>query len=257
MRIIFMALALWLCLPLSSMAEASTAKTAIPDTWIQSGWQQIASGHRQQALALWQQGVNRLPDRRLLASIGVYAHFPYALEQLKQVGLANDAFIIRRQQGERVLYYVLSARQTPASRNRRQRLLSDLKQAAGITGILLAVEAGKLKTAAATPHVATPAPVRKAMQPIASITAMPASSFSINRFEISGNRRISTDAILINLSDFYGPGKKHSDLTSVRNQILELYHSAGIAGVHIAMPQLVNNDTVRIRIKEKAEKSGR
>jgi len=157
MRIIFMALALWLCLPLSSMAEALTAKTAIQKTWIQSGWQQIASGRRQQALALWQQGVNRLPDRRLLASIGVYAHFPYAFEQLKQVGLANNVFIIRRQQGKRMLYYVLSARQTPASRGQRQRLLSDLKQTAGITDTLLAIEAGKLKTtpASATPHVAT------------------------------------------------------------------------------------------------------
>jgi len=237
--------ALCLCLPLPARAE-----TWIPEAWIQSGWQQIASGHHRQALSIWQQGVNQIPDRQLLASIGVYAHFPYALAQLKQVGPSYDAFIIRHKQRESVLYYVLSARRVPSSLSKRQRLLGDLKRAAGISDTLLAIEAKKLKTETLpTDHFSTPA--RKSMPPTTAITATAAANFSINRFDISGNRHLSTDAILISLSDFYGPGKKHSDLTSIRNQVMETYHRAGIYSVRIAMPQLINDDTVQISIEEK------
>jgi hypothetical protein len=235
------ALSLWLCSPCSAQE------------WVEAGWQQVSANHEHQALELWQQGINQLDDKRLLASIGVYAHFPYAIAQLKQVGPTFGTFIARRQQHGKTLYFVLSMRQTSADRKKRQIELADLKQAAGISGILIAAEAGTFKplqksTALAPAGLTT---TRKTFKPVKVSTAETAISFSINRFEVNGNNRVSNDVILMGLSDFYGSGKTRSDLQSIKNQVLEIYRMSGIYTVRVSTPQLVDDDTIRITIREK------
>ncbi len=237
------ALSLWLCLSCSALAEE----------WVAAGWQQISANHDDQSLAIWQKGVNQLDDKRLLASLGVYAHFPYAVDKLKQVGPSNGAFIVRRNQQGRMLYYVLSMRQVPVERSKRQLELADLKQAAGITGTLLAVEAGTIKLQPVPTDYFSKAiakPVLKKTTPTTVTMATPENSFSINRFEISGNQHISTDIILMSLRDFYGSDKTPADLQSIKNQIIEIYRMSKIYNVQVSTPQLVD-DTVRFTIREK------
>jgi len=244
MRLTAMALAISLCIPLSVLAEE----------WVDVGWQQINTGQYDKALATWQQGINQLDDQRLLASVGVYAHFPYAIDQLKQIGPAFDAFIIRREQNARLLYYVLSTRQVPTDRNSRQLVLADLKQAAGITDILIAVQAKDIKlNPVPTDYLSktTMKPDRHITKPASILMATLPNIFSINRFEISGNQHISTDIILMNLSDFYGSGKTHADLELIKKQVLETYHMAKIYNVKIKTPHLIDDDTVHITIREK------
>jgi len=238
-----MIFALWLCMPLSALAEA----------WVDAGWQQIASGHYRKALSIWQQGVNDMPDHRLLASIGVYARFPYALEQLKQAGQPYGVLIVRHHQHGRIFYYVLSTRQISADRSKRQSRQADLKQAAGINDMLLAVEAKRLKVQPVPTDYFSKIvakPVRSMKTPATVILAAPASSFSINRFEINGNQHISTDVILMSLRDFYGAGRTRSDLTRISDQLMETYRAAKLYNVHIATLQLLD-DTVQITILEK------
>jgi len=247
MRTIWIALALWLCMPVSAQAE----------DWVNAGWRQIAASHHDKALAIWQQGVNQLDDKRLLASIGVYAHFPYAIAQLKTVGPGFGAFIARRQQQGRTLYFVLSVRQTPADKKIRQLLLADLKQAAGISGPLLAAAAGTFKPHSKSTDLTPPVPThaaRKSPQtarPGSDGATEPAIAFSINRFEISGNKLVSNDTLLMGLGEFYGAAKTRSDLTSIRNRIVEVYRLAGVGNVRVSKPQLVHDDTVQITIQEK------
>jgi len=234
---------LWLCSPSSALAEE----------WVAAGWQQISAKHDHQALEIWQQGVEQLDDKRLLASLGVFAHFPYAVDKLKQVGAAYGAFIVRRNQQGRVLYYVFSTRHVAADRNKRQLELAELKQAAGISGILLAVEAGTLKLQAVPTdyfHTAVARPVLKRTQAATAIMATAENSFSINRFVISGNQHVSTDIILMSLRDFYGADKTRADLQSIKNQIIEIYRMSDIDSVQVTMPQLIDDDTVRITISE-------
>jgi len=213
----------------------------------------MSANQDQQALEIWQKGVNQLADKRLLASLGVYAHFSYAVDKLKQVGPSYGAFIIRRNQHGRMLFYVLSMRQVAVDRNQRQLDLADLKQAAGITGILLAVEAGTIKLHPVPTNYfsdTTAKPVLNNTTLTTDTIAVPETSFSINRFEIIGNQHISTDIILMSLRDFYGSDKTRADLQSIKKQIIEIYRMSKIYHVQVSTPQLVD-DTVRITIRDK------
>ncbi len=257
MRITAMAFAIWLCLPLSVLANE----------WIDSGWQHINAGQYIKALETWQQGINQLDDKRLLASVGVYAHFPYAIAQLKQVGPDFGALIVRRILNDRLLYFVLSTRHVSANRSKRQLALADLKQAAGITDILIAVEASTIKlhpvpTDYLSISIVKPVlhagkaektigekSARTAHRPATSPSSEVVNSFSINRFEINGNHHITTDIILMGLSDFYGSGKSQSDLKSIQNQVLEIYRMSGFYNMRVSTPQLVD-DTIHINILE-------
>jgi len=132
--------------------------------------------------------------------------------------------------------------------------LANLKQAAGITGILIAAEAGSFKSQQKLADLAPPTMVNSSRQPFQSVnagTAEPEINFSINRLEISGNDLVSNDMLLISLSDFYGSDKTRSDLTFIRNRIVEIYRLAGVDNIQVSSPQLVNEDTVRITIQEK------
>ncbi|MDQ6997059.1 MAG: hypothetical protein Q9M82_06310 [Mariprofundus sp.] len=246
MRTVLMALTLCLCSPSSALAQE----------WVKAGWQQISARHDNKALIIWQQGIDKLDDKRLLASIGVYAHFPYAIAQLKQVGPVFDAFIARRQQHGKVLYFVLSASNVPKNHIKRQNKLAGLKQAAGITGLLLATEARNFKYFKSS-HTSTSLSEASIINSKAKTVrsagggVKPTIHFSINRFEISGNSQVSNDVILIGLRDFYGSAKRRSDLRSIRTRILEIYRMSGIHHVQVSKPQLVDNDTVQITIQEK------
>jgi len=92
---------------------------------------------------------------------------------------------------------------------------------------------------------------RQTLKPVKVNRAETAISFSINRFEISGNKLVSNDVILMGLSDFYGSGKTRSDLQSIKNQILEIYRMSGIYTVRVSTPQRVDDDTIRITVREK------
>jgi len=175
------------------------------------------------------------------------------VDKLKQVGPSNGAFIVRRNQQGRMLYYVLSTRLVAVDRSQRQLDLTDLKHAAGITGVLLAVEAGTIKLQPVPTDYfseTSARPVLNNTTPTTDTMAVPEASFSINRFEISGNQHISTDIILMSLRDFYGSDKTPADLQSIKKQIIETYRISKIYHVQVLSPQLVD-DTVRITIREK------
>jgi len=224
-----------ICAWLLSLTAPAAAQSA-PPAWLERGWQLLAAGNQQRALHLWQRGVSALPEHQLLATLGVFAHLPYALQRLKQLGPGYQTLIARRNRHGRTLYYLLSSLPTSADRRRRQSELADLKQAAGISGVLLAVEAGAFRNMAAPPEADPATPER---------------SFTINRFEISGNRQLSTDLILMSLRDFYGSDKTDTDLALIRQQVLELYRSSDIRRVEVAAPTLLD-DTVSITIREQA-----
>ena len=251
-RTLLLIISCWLLLPASIWAEA----------WLDNGWKKLDAGEHNAALRIWQQGVNAMPESRLLPSVGVFAHFPYALEQLKQIGPGFGAFLVRHEKQGRMLYFVLSTRPLPLDRKQRQQSLADLKQAAGVTGVLVGESAGTFRlepvpvnffTLKQTRPSPKPVPARrletktiKASQPAIKIDA----PFIINRFAITGNKHITTDMILMSLRDFYGRDKTKRDLQLIRDRVRMLYHGEGMTHVQVRMPQPVDEESVQITILE-------
>jgi len=123
-----------------------SANASILESWLDAGWQQVNKHHYQQALKAWQDGVNRQPNERIFPVLGTYAGIEHALAQVERIGKKQKGFIVRKQQQNKTLFYVLSARKTPPRGEARSKQLADLIQVAGITPPLLGNAAEHFKS---------------------------------------------------------------------------------------------------------------
>jgi len=226
--------------PTADIASNMQSRQLSVAEWIYDGWQYSDQQRYKEALDAWQRGLNSMTDAQLLATLGAYSMLENAIEQLQQIGRDQKVFIVRSNMNGRDIYYVLSARQVPADIGERQVKLASLKKAAGITGKLLACESGKFKSTL-TPR----APAAPDL-----LTASEPQSFTINRFDLSGNKLLSTDFILINLREYYGDGRTIRDIKRIKRDVINLYHMSGYSKVKVNLVQLALNETVTIQIDE-------
>jgi len=138
----------------------------------------------------------------------------------------------------------------------RQEKLDTLKKAAGISGFLLACESKKFKSGPiADNHFANvklqeATPPRQKSSGANVWAAIESQSFTINRFEVSGNSLLPTDFILISLREYYGDEKTRSDIKQIRRDIISLYRMSGYSRVKVKLPQQMDEETVGIQIDE-------
>ncbi|MDQ6992668.1 MAG: ShlB/FhaC/HecB family hemolysin secretion/activation protein [Mariprofundus sp.] len=205
----------------------------ISSDWVEQGWQQLDQGDADAALAIWQQGVNSIPSKRLLAFLGVYFHMTAAIRQLKRAGMAEKAIILHADFKGKKAYYVMSAGDIPADKSIRREKLASLHQAIKATGILYANAAGKFQT---EKNVAVAIPV--------------AGTFTIKAFKLIGNTLIADDVFQKALKPYTGENRTREDLVAAKQAILRLYRDAGYEMVAVGLPRKVKAETVPIRVFE-------
>ena len=103
-----------------------------PAAWLVDGWKQLESGNADQAMATWQQEVNKMHGYRYLSFIGVYKSQNTAIRILKKAGLEHHALMLIAERGGKPAYYVLSALQTSYDKEQRQLELTSLRKKMGI-----------------------------------------------------------------------------------------------------------------------------
>jgi len=248
--------------PLPNVAPSSAG--ASPPHWLSQGWEQVDTYDIDQALQIWQIGINELQDKRLLVSLGVFAKQENAVARMKQIGRAQLVFIAIRHIGK-PLYYVLSMRDVAADPGIRQRELSELKQAASITSRLLTMASVNFKNRLILEHYpelfsSTPAYIpnsesnSKKPEPSPADQALPetagADQPSISRLEISGNQQVSTDTIILELREFFDMKNSSANRTMIRQSITQLYHDIGLNHVSINIADAMHDGTVNIEIQE-------
>jgi len=136
-------------------AVATTARHAtarLSSGWVRLGWQQMGRGNTAQAMAIWQQGVNRMPPDQLLAYIGVYMQASAAIRRLKHVGLRRSAIMLKANFHGKPAYYVMAALQVPVDKTLRRKKLAGLRRAMGRHGNIHATSAGKFQTLSKRPY---------------------------------------------------------------------------------------------------------
>ena len=129
------------------LQTGESAKQAASADWLESGWNQFENSQYQEAIATWQAGVNSLPDKQLLGSLGIFSNWDNALALLKLAGPQEKAFIIFGQQ-KTVLYYVMTAQEMPEDLQLRQTQLTSIKSKIGLQEKIIVSEAYKFKTKA-------------------------------------------------------------------------------------------------------------
>lgn len=135
-----------LCSAIIMAMPVYAEEIASPGDWVNQGWEQLVLRHPDQALKIWQQGVNSQPDSQLFAVLGAYSLLTNAMQKLEQIGPSYQTFITRTtNQSGQALYFVLSARYVPENREQRRKELADLQQAAEISGSVLASAASRFK----------------------------------------------------------------------------------------------------------------
>ncbi|GAV19519.1 hypothetical protein MMIC_P0453 [Mariprofundus micogutta] len=237
---------LCLCMPFSASAE----RAVLP--WVDTGWSQLQSGEINQALSTWQQGLNNLPDKQLLGSLGTFSNLDYAIARIKRAGVDENVFMISYSGSSSQMYYVLTAQSIARNMDIRQTEMAVLKERVGMHGKLLANEAQKFKTGKTTNkalHARMPTS-KKSTAKQQAILAVEESTFTINSFEVKGNKRVSTDTILLSLRDYYGSEKTPSEFNSIRRQIIDIYNMQRVYNVKVNRPQFIEDDTVLISITE-------
>ncbi len=238
---------LCLCMPFTATAERSV----LP--WVDAGWSELQNDNTTAALNVWQQGTNNLPDKQLLGFLGAYSSLDNAIDTIKRAGQNENVFIVRNSAKGKLYYYALTAQAFAKDMAIRQVEMSVLKERLGIHGKLLANEARKFKQGYITSepllvHNKTSKKVaEKKQQPILAVAD---ESFTINSFEVKGNKRVSTDTILLSLRDYYGSEKSPSEFKNIRRQIMDIYNMERVYNVKINTPRFIEEDTVLISITE-------
>jgi len=242
---------LFITLPLSALAEQQDRSA-----WIESGWQHIQKNRVSSAMRSWQQGVNKLDDKQLLGSLGLFSDFSNAIRRLKQAGRDEKVFIVRQPLKQGWYYHLLTAQPIEKDIEHRQIVMAALKKTVGIEGKLLANEAAKFKShSAATYELVNKTDERDEetveLEDYQPIIVMDADTFTINSFEVKGNKQVSTDIILMSLRDYYGSERTDSDLKSIRRQVIDTHHISRVYNIKVKRPILIDEDTVLITITEK------
>lgn len=229
-----------------------TAAQANSD-WIEHGWKHIQENNIDSAISIWQRGVNTLDNKQLLGSLGSFASLPNALAMLKRAGRNEKAFIIRQPHSGNWRYRLLTAQAIEKNIETRQIRMAALKASLAIKGKLLANEALKFKnsgTGNARPKQTVAKRTPAAVNEEQLIMALDPETFTINSFEVKGNKRISTDIILMSLKDYYGSEKTDSDLKNIRRQVIDTHNLSRIYNIKVKKPILIAEDTVLITITE-------
>jgi len=218
--------------PTRKFVDTASLATISSD-WIAQGWQQFDRNNADAALAIWQQGVNSLPARQLLAFLGVYSHMSAAIRQLKRAGIAEKAIILYADfKGEKA-YYVMSAADVPADKSIRREKLASLHHAINATATLYANAAGKFQTEM---HVAT--------------VIAAAETFTIKAFHLIGNTLIADETFQKTLEAYTGENKTREDLVAAKQVILRLYRNAGYEMVAVGLPRQIKGGTIPVRVFE-------
>jgi len=205
----------------------------VSTNWIAQGWQQLEQNNSDTALAIWQQGVNKLPPQQLLAFLGVYTQMPAAVRQLKRAGLAEKAIILKSDLKGKKAYYVMSASNVPADKSMRREKLASLHEAIHTTSTLYANAAGKFQTEV----------------PVTAI--IPASNtFTIKTFNIIGNTLIADEVFQKTLKYYTGNNKTREDLIAAKQAILRLYRDEGYEMVAVGLPRKITGNIIPIRVFE-------
>jgi len=212
---------------------ADTSAATSPD-WVAAGWERLIAKETDAALAIWQQGVNRLPADRLLAFVGVYTQLSAALRAARRGGLAERLIIVRADFRDGQAYYVLSARDVPVDKAVRREKLASLMQMMHISGTLYANAASKFQTEAVT----VPAP------------AISDETFTIRAFSVAGNTLIADEEIRDTLAPYTGDHKTREDLVAAKQAILRLYRDAGYEMIAVGLPRTIDSETIPVRIFE-------
>ncbi|MDQ6993348.1 MAG: hypothetical protein Q9M31_07710 [Mariprofundus sp.] len=110
--------------------------------WLQDGWKQLENHQFEKALKLWQAGVNQLPDKQLVGSLGLYPKLQQAISGLKRAGVEAKVLIIHERRG----FHLLTVQAIDRDLKRRQLKLAALKRAIGMRELLWANEAKKFKS---------------------------------------------------------------------------------------------------------------
>jgi len=252
----FLKLLMWMIAGLFITVPFSATAEAAGSTWIEQGWNQIEQGRISSAMSNWQQGLNSLDDKQLLGSLGVFSELPNALARLKQAGRDEKSFILRQPHKQGWRYHLLTAQPIERDLEHRQITMAVLKTRIGITGKLLANEASKFKKHPVTSdhHIKTAVTQnieREEPENYQPIIALDPDTFTINSFEVKGNKRVSTDIILMSLRDYYGSERTDSDLKSIRRQVIDTHNISRVYNISVKNPILIDEDTVLITITEK------
>ncbi|NWF36829.1 POTRA domain-containing protein [Mariprofundus sp. KV] len=242
--------------PTDTALKSALIEAGGPQEWINDGWHYFEQQDYATALLKWQRGLNGLNGDRLLATLGAFSQLGNAVNRLQKIGPDHNAIIIRSSMNGRDIYYVLSATEVPVDIFDRQEQLKSLKKAAGISGFLLACESKKFRSGPISDNHFANIKLYRNITPTKKVvardiwTAIESQSFTINRFEVSGNKLLPTDFILISLRDYYGDERSRSDINQIRNDVISLYQMSGYSKVKVNLPKQVDNDTIAIQIDE-------
>ncbi len=214
--------------------------TQVTSDWIEQGWQQLDAKNTSAALAIWQQGVNALPEKQLLAFLGVYAHLNGAIKQAQRAGLAEKTIVLQAEFKGKPAYYIMSARHIPADKSMRREKLASLYQAIHVTDVIYANEAKKFQTGTA--------PAKPEIEVVT--TEHDAGTFTISAFNFIGNSLIADETIRKELEPYTGKNKTRYDLIAAKQAILQLYRNEGFEMIAVGLPRKISSENISIRIVE-------
>ena len=132
------------------LASSTTVQTEpaliVSSVWVEQGWQQLDDNNINNALAIWQAGVNSLPSDQLLAMLGVFSNLPGAIIRLKTAGQGEKAIILQSVFKGKKAFYVMSVQHVPADKSTRRKKLASLYKAIDASETIYANEAKKFQT---------------------------------------------------------------------------------------------------------------
>ncbi|MDX8406025.1 MAG: hypothetical protein R8K50_07730 [Mariprofundus sp.] len=239
-----------------SSAKPVTAQHTSP-LWFNQGWQKLNGGKTDQAMQIWQIGLNELEDNQLFISLGVFAKLDNAVAKARKIGAGHKILIAMRHTGKE-LYYVLSMNTLSADKSARQLNLATLQEASGITSSLLSIAAANFKNHLILSHypevITAAAPLSTEEKAIANADPGASEARSdqplIGHFDISGNQQISTDVIILELAEFFDMANSQVNHGLIKQRIKTLYHDTGMNHVSIDIPEEVFDESVKIKIME-------
>jgi len=241
---------------------ASSQSNAAP-AWLNEGFKKMSSGQTDQAMQVWQIGMNSLDDQQLFISLGVFAKLDNAVARATAVGKNHRLCIAMRHSGK-ALYYVLSFNTLPDKQPEAayQQWVQRLQQAAGISSKLRAIEAANFKNHLILSHYPDIEKAPKHRYTPATGTTVTGNSVErestaggalIGHFDITGNQQVSTDAIILELAEFFDTANASHTHSLIKQRVENLYRDTGIDHVAITVSKASRDESVSITINESHE----
>lgn len=236
--------------PAQQTSNDTTPSSPVSAEWVDQGWRSLDRNRYADALYYWQKGLNRLDPMQPVCVAGAFSQLGYAIERAEAIGRQRGAFIIRPDYIGQGYFTVLVA---DTERYRPTRL----KAETGIREGFYIAASGRFQSGnfSGNPYtdVALHTPVNHTALHLHPATYSPTpapDAFTINRFEVSGNKLLPTDLILISLRDYYVGEHSTTDIDHIRRTVIDLYEMSGYSHVRIGLPHKLESDTVEINIDE-------